>query len=188
MIAECDRLGILVDLAHATPATVQGALAVSKVPMIFSHGAVVTGPKPHRGPSATWVPRTCSRIRLGLTTSAETSVALALRKASAGEAAASVLDGVSDMRSGGTLMATCVLSMVAAHAAAAEEVLICPDKTLVRIDATRRAQQYEHACVKAWFGGNGAQPAPAGTPAAGSPRPDVGFSEAVKMTRAGIRR
>lgn len=49
VIAECNRLGILVDLAHATPTTVRAALAVSKAPMIWSHGSVTAGPAPHPG-------------------------------------------------------------------------------------------------------------------------------------------
>lgn len=39
-ILECNRLGILVDLAHCTSAVVQQALAVSKAPMIWSHSSV----------------------------------------------------------------------------------------------------------------------------------------------------
>jgi membrane dipeptidase len=46
VIAECNRLGILVDLAHCTPATLDAALAVSKVPPIWSHGSVTQGPPP----------------------------------------------------------------------------------------------------------------------------------------------
>lgn len=49
VVKECNRLGILVDLAHCSPATVRGALAVSKVPMVWSHGSVTTGPAPHPG-------------------------------------------------------------------------------------------------------------------------------------------
>lgn len=49
VIAECNRLGILVDLAHATPATVRAALAASKAPMVWSHGSVTAGPMPHPG-------------------------------------------------------------------------------------------------------------------------------------------
>lgn len=49
VISECNRLGILVDLAHATPKTVEGALATSKVPMVWSHGSVTRGPEPHPG-------------------------------------------------------------------------------------------------------------------------------------------
>jgi membrane dipeptidase len=49
VVAECNRLGILVDLAHSAPATVADALAASKVPVIWSHGSVTTGPAPHPG-------------------------------------------------------------------------------------------------------------------------------------------
>lgn len=49
VIAECNRLGILVDLAHSTPKTVEGALAVAKAPVVWSHGSVTTGPPPHPG-------------------------------------------------------------------------------------------------------------------------------------------
>lgn len=49
VIAECNRLGILVDLAHSTPTAVRAALAMSKAPMIWSHGSVTAGPPPHRG-------------------------------------------------------------------------------------------------------------------------------------------
>ncbi len=37
VVKECNRLGILVDLAHATPETVLGALKVAKQPLIVSH-------------------------------------------------------------------------------------------------------------------------------------------------------
>lgn len=37
MVREANRLGIIVDLAHADPPTVHGALEVSEHPMIFSH-------------------------------------------------------------------------------------------------------------------------------------------------------
>jgi membrane dipeptidase len=40
VIAECNRLGVLVDLAHCSEATTKAALAVSRVPMIWSHGSV----------------------------------------------------------------------------------------------------------------------------------------------------
>jgi membrane dipeptidase len=39
-ILECNRLGILVDLAHCTDAVVRQALAVTKVPMVWSHSSV----------------------------------------------------------------------------------------------------------------------------------------------------
>jgi len=37
VVKECNRLGILVDLAHATPDTVLGALKVATQPLIVSH-------------------------------------------------------------------------------------------------------------------------------------------------------
>ena len=37
VVKECNRLGILVDLAHATPETVRGALKVATQPLIVSH-------------------------------------------------------------------------------------------------------------------------------------------------------
>jgi membrane dipeptidase len=40
VIEECNRLGILIDLAHATPDAVDQALALSKVAMVWSHSSV----------------------------------------------------------------------------------------------------------------------------------------------------
>lgn len=40
VVEECNRLGILVDLAHATSEGVAQALAVSRMPMVWSHGSV----------------------------------------------------------------------------------------------------------------------------------------------------
>jgi membrane dipeptidase len=40
VIQECNRLGILVDLAHSPADSIDQALAVSKVPMIWSHSSV----------------------------------------------------------------------------------------------------------------------------------------------------
>ncbi len=40
VVLECNRLGILVDLAHCSEAVVRQALAVSKVPMVWSHSSV----------------------------------------------------------------------------------------------------------------------------------------------------
>ena len=37
---ECNRLGILVDLAHCTDAAVTDALAIAKAPMVWSHSSV----------------------------------------------------------------------------------------------------------------------------------------------------
>ncbi len=40
VVEECNRLGILVDLAHATRPTVDHALAVAKAPLVWSHSSV----------------------------------------------------------------------------------------------------------------------------------------------------
>jgi membrane dipeptidase len=40
VVTECNRLGILVDLAHCTPAAVGDALSVSKAPLVWSHSSV----------------------------------------------------------------------------------------------------------------------------------------------------
>jgi membrane dipeptidase len=47
VVRECNRLGILVDLAHCTGEAVTAALAVSKVPMVWSHSSVARGRTPH---------------------------------------------------------------------------------------------------------------------------------------------
>jgi membrane dipeptidase len=49
VIAECNRLGMLVDLAHGSAALVHDALEVSTVPVVWSHGSVTLGPEPHPG-------------------------------------------------------------------------------------------------------------------------------------------
>jgi membrane dipeptidase len=46
VIQECNRLGILVDLAHSTSAAVTQALAISKLPMVWSHSSVTARRKP----------------------------------------------------------------------------------------------------------------------------------------------
>jgi membrane dipeptidase len=46
VVQECNRLGILVDLAHCTSAAVAQALAISKVPVIWSHSSVTATRKP----------------------------------------------------------------------------------------------------------------------------------------------
>jgi membrane dipeptidase len=46
VVEECNRLGILVDLAHATSDLVTQALAVSKAPMVWSHSSVTRTGKP----------------------------------------------------------------------------------------------------------------------------------------------
>lgn len=46
IIEECNRLGILVDLAHGTGDLVTQALAVSKAPMVWSHSSVTRTGKP----------------------------------------------------------------------------------------------------------------------------------------------
>ncbi len=45
-VQECNRLGILVDLAHSTSETVAQALAISKAPMVWSHSSVTRTRRP----------------------------------------------------------------------------------------------------------------------------------------------
>jgi len=40
IVGECNRLGILIDLAHCTEAATRDALAASRVPVVWSHGSV----------------------------------------------------------------------------------------------------------------------------------------------------
>jgi membrane dipeptidase len=53
VVAECNRLGILVDLAHASREAVAQALAIAKVPMVWSHGSVTRTGHPHWSMPAT---------------------------------------------------------------------------------------------------------------------------------------
>lgn len=46
VIAECNRLGILIDLAHCTELAVTQALEVSKAPMVWSHSSITRSRKP----------------------------------------------------------------------------------------------------------------------------------------------
>jgi membrane dipeptidase len=46
VVQECNRLGILIDLAHCTGNAVTQALAVSKTPMVWSHSSVTRTGKP----------------------------------------------------------------------------------------------------------------------------------------------
>lgn len=46
VVQECNRLGILVDLAHCSPDAVSQALEVSKVPVVWSHSSVTRKGKP----------------------------------------------------------------------------------------------------------------------------------------------
>lgn len=47
VVQECNRLGILIDLAHATPQLVGQALELSAAPVIWSHSSVTKGPNPN---------------------------------------------------------------------------------------------------------------------------------------------
>jgi membrane dipeptidase len=47
VVEECNRLGILIDLAHCTETAVTQALAISKVPVVWSHSSVTNARKPH---------------------------------------------------------------------------------------------------------------------------------------------
>lgn len=53
VVQECNRLGILVDLAHCTEAAVRDALAISRAPMVWSHGSVTRQP-PAPGSAVVW--------------------------------------------------------------------------------------------------------------------------------------
>jgi membrane dipeptidase len=46
VVQECNRLGILVDLAHSTADAVTQALAISKVPVVWSHSSVTKTRQP----------------------------------------------------------------------------------------------------------------------------------------------
>ena len=46
IVEECNRLGILVDLAHSTPEAVTQVLAISKAPIVWSHSSVTADRKP----------------------------------------------------------------------------------------------------------------------------------------------
>jgi membrane dipeptidase len=46
VIRECNRLGILVDLAHATERAVDQALEISQAPMIWSHSSIARSGTP----------------------------------------------------------------------------------------------------------------------------------------------
>jgi len=56
VIEECNRLGILVDLAHSTAVAVQQALETSRAPMVWSHSSVARNNMPRRKP-APWQAR-----------------------------------------------------------------------------------------------------------------------------------
>jgi membrane dipeptidase len=47
VVEECNRLGILIDLAHCSDTAVSQALALSKVPMVWSHSSVTRDAKPN---------------------------------------------------------------------------------------------------------------------------------------------
>lgn len=50
VVAECNRVGMLIDLAHCSEATTKAALATSKAPMVWSHGSVSKGRAASEGP------------------------------------------------------------------------------------------------------------------------------------------
>lgn len=47
VVKECNRLGIVVDLAHATPQAVDQVLSLSTMPVVWSHSSVTKGPAPN---------------------------------------------------------------------------------------------------------------------------------------------
>jgi membrane dipeptidase len=50
VVAECNRAGMLIDLAHCSEATTKAALAISKAPVVWSHGSVSKAPMATEGP------------------------------------------------------------------------------------------------------------------------------------------
>ena len=53
VVRECNRLGILVDLAHCTEAAAADALSISQAPVVWSHGSVTRKP-PASASAAVW--------------------------------------------------------------------------------------------------------------------------------------
>ena len=44
VVRECNRLGVLVDVAHCTEAAIRDVLSISRKPVVYSHGSVARGP------------------------------------------------------------------------------------------------------------------------------------------------
>lgn len=61
VVEECNRLGIVVDLAHAAQETVLGALKVSSQPMIISHTSIDTRPGKNPRMAKIMAPRLISK-------------------------------------------------------------------------------------------------------------------------------
>lgn len=61
VIRECNRLGIVVDLAHASPAFVDAALEVAKAPVVWSHSG--SAPRHGRGRRRLTCPARCRCCR-----------------------------------------------------------------------------------------------------------------------------
>ena len=53
VVAEANRLGMLIDLAHASEEAVRQTLVLSKVPVVWSHGSVTRTAQPHWSMPAT---------------------------------------------------------------------------------------------------------------------------------------
>jgi membrane dipeptidase len=60
VVEECERLGILVDLAHCTPEAVRDALAVARKPMLWSHSSVARDGAAPRWTMPAWQARQLS--------------------------------------------------------------------------------------------------------------------------------
>ncbi len=45
VVRECNRLGVLIDVAHCTEAAIRDALSISQAPLVWSHGSVTRGPQ-----------------------------------------------------------------------------------------------------------------------------------------------
>lgn len=58
VVREMNRLGMIVDVAHATQATCAGVVAASRAPVMLSHSALAAGP----APSPRLIPKTHARL------------------------------------------------------------------------------------------------------------------------------
>lgn len=53
VVQECNRIGVLVDVAHCTEATIRDVLSVSRRPVVCSHGSIIRQPSAEP-PASIW--------------------------------------------------------------------------------------------------------------------------------------